>query len=173
MKLLHLLLLPALFALLVASCHAARRGGHDTGMPFGVIGEKEHNRLQSFARQAGVDLIGDTHAAYRGDEAALARVFAFSARFERLDTNARAYGQIVYSAMLNLGQQRGLAWFSQIVAAQPPEIRQRVRDFLFYAATIVPKSKRAETQAATRQSAPLLFPAEYVFGAGNPIFSSR
>lgn len=147
--------------------------GYNTGMPFGLIGERELKRLQAFTQRSHVDLLGDIRAACEGDEVALARVFAFSTRFDRLDANARTYGQIVYSAMLNLGGQRGLPWFARIVAAQPPEVRQRVRDFLFYDATQAPRKHRAEAQAATRRSAPELFPADYVFGAGNPLFKRQ
>jgi hypothetical protein len=138
-------------------------------MPFGPIGERELERMQAFAQQSKVDLLGDVRAADQGDEAALARVFAFSTRFDRLDANARAYGQIVYSAMLNLGERRGLPWFARAVAAQPTDVRQRVRDFLFYDFTQAPKKERATAEAAARRSAPDLFPADYVFGAGNPI----
>ncbi len=147
--------------------------GYNTGMPFGLVGPQEIELLGRYAKKLGVDLVGDTRLAYDGDEAALARVFVFSTRFDRLDANARAYGQIVYSAMLNLGERRGLPWFAKIVAAQPPEVRQRVRDFLFYDATQAPRKQRAEVQAATRRSAPDLFPADYVFGAGNPIFTRQ
>ncbi len=147
--------------------------GYNTGMPFGLIGERELDRLQTFAQRAKMDLLGDIRAACEGDEVALARVFAFSTRFDRLDANARTYGQIVYSAMLNLGGQRGLPLFARIVAAQPPEVRQRVRDFLFCDATQAPRKHRAEAQAATRRSAPELFPADYVFGAGNPLFKRQ
>lgn len=147
--------------------------GYNTGMPFGLISERELAGLQSFAQHAKVDLMADVRTAYQGDEAALARVFAFSTRFERLDTNARAYGQIVYSAMLNLGERRGLPWFARVVAAQPPEARQRVRDFLFYDVTQAPKKDRANAEATARRSAPDLFPADYVFGAGNTLFTHR
>jgi len=147
--------------------------GYNTGMPFGLIGERELDRLQAFAQSAKVDLMADVRTAYQGDEAALARVFAFSTRFEQLDTNARAYGQIVYSAMLNLGGQRGLPWFARIVTTQPPAIRQRVRDFLFFDATQAPQKERSSAEAAARRSAPDLFPADYVFGAGNPLFKRQ
>lgn len=168
-----LLLLVALGIAPCLSSAATPPTGYNTGMPFGVIGARELDRLQAYAQRAKVDLIGDVGAAYQGDEAALARVFAFSARFDRLDANARAYGQIVYSAMLNLGEQRGLSWFARIVAAQPPAIRQRVRDFLFFDATQAPKKDRAHVEAAARRSAPDLFPVDYVFGAGNPLFTHR
>lgn len=152
---------------------ATASAGYDTGMPFGVIGPREIGNFERCAKQAGVDLLGDVRRAYTGDETALARVFAFSVRFDRLDENARTYGQIVYSAVLNLGERRGLPWFARIVAAQPAAVRQRVRDFLFYEVTQAPKKARASAEATARRSAPDLFPADYVFGANNPLFTHR
>lgn len=172
-SLLTLVLLVALGTAPCLSSAGTPPTGYNTGMPFGLIGARELDRLQSFAQRAKVDLIGDVRAAYQGDEPALARVFAFSTRFDRLDAHARTYGQIVYSAMLNLGEQRGIPWFARIVAAQPPDVRQRVRDFLFFDATQAPKKERAHAAAAARRSAPDLFPADYVFGAGNPLFTPR
>ena len=42
------------------------------------------------------------------DEDALARVFKFSIKFETLNSNARAYGQIIYSSLLNIGEVIGV-----------------------------------------------------------------
>lgn len=173
MKAFALIALFSALALTGWATHPALRSprtGYNTGMPFGLIEPKHIDALMDDARRSQVDLAGDVRAACTGDEAALARVFAFSAHFERLDKKARTYGQIVYSAMLNLGEQRGRAWFAAQVAAQPPAIRQRVRDFLYYDATQAPRKIRARIESDTRRSAPELFPADYVFGAGNPLF---
>jgi hypothetical protein len=61
---------------------------------------------------------------------------------------------------------------SRLVAAQPNPVRQRIRDFIYFDVTQAPRKQRKEAEAATRKSAPLLFPNDYVFGAGNPIFKN-
>jgi hypothetical protein len=57
------------------------------------------------------------------------------------------------------------------VAAQPEAVRQRIRDFIYYDATQAPKKHRKEAEASGRKSSPILFPSDYVFGAGNAIFT--
>lgn len=155
------------------SCSLAPRGGFGTGMPFGAIGPRDISGLHDFGDRVGIDFPADLQAAYSGDAAALDRVFALSRRFDRLDANARAYGQALYSALLNLGAQGRLTWFSQAVARQHPEVRQRVRDFLYYDATLAPRAQRAEAEAAMRRTAPDLFPDDYTFGSDNPLFERQ
>ncbi|MBI2518474.1 MAG: hypothetical protein HYV95_16460 [Opitutae bacterium] len=144
--------------------------GYNTGMPFGLIGPKELDHLTAYAQKEGADLMGDMNLAYQKDEAALARVFSFSLKFKKLDRDAKAYGQLIYSSFLNLGEAYGVEKFSRLVAAQPEVVRQRIRDFIYYDATQAPKKIRAEAEAGARKGAPLLFPGDYVFGAGNDIF---
>ena len=143
----------------------------NTGTPFGPIGEREINGLMARAQKDGVDLAGDLRRGYEADDAALGRVFAYAAKFTKLDRDARAYGQVIYSAFLNLSERRGVEAFAQVVAAQPEPVRQRIRDFIYYDATQAPKNVRAEVEKSMRQSAPGLFPADYVFGRGDPLFS--
>ena len=161
----------AAFALI--SCAPKQETGYDTGSPFGVIGPKEFDRLAAYAQKEGVDLIGDTKRAYENDENALARVFAFSLKFETLDKNARAYGHLVYSSFLNLSEAYGMDHYSKLVASQPEAIRQRIRDFIFYDATQAPPEIRKEVEDQARKTAPILFPSDYRFGANDPIFKER
>ncbi len=116
--------------------------------------------------------MGDMQRAYQRDEAALARVFAFSLTFTRLDRDARTYGQIIYSSFLNLGEVFGVERYSRLVAAQPPAVQQRVRDFLYYDATLAPEAKRKAVEASARKAAPVLFPDTYVFGSDYTLFES-
>lgn len=151
----------------------AQPTGYNTGMPFGRMGPKELDRLEAYTKKEGVDLMGDTKRAYQKDEEALGRVFAFSLKFTKLDRDARTYGQIIYSSFLNLAEAYGLGRYSQIVAAQPKAVQQRIRDFIYFDATQAPKQNRQAAEASARKSAPLLFPDDYVFGQDNPIFRKR
>lgn len=150
----------------------AQDTGFDTGMPFGLIGQSEIDRLEDFAKKEGADLMGDIKRAYEKDDEALSRVFLFSLKFTALDGNARTYGQIVYSSFLTLSETRGVAYYAKLVASQPEEVRQRIRDFIYYDSTQAPPKDRSEVEAETRKSAPLLFPRGYVFGSKDPLFKT-
>jgi len=50
-------------------------------------------------------------------------------------------------------------------------VQQRILDFLYFPITFVPPEQRAEAQKEARRST-TLFPAGYVFGAGDPIFKN-
>ena len=140
-----ILTLLALFSA-VGAIHA-QPTGFNTGMPFGLIGPKELDHLEAYAKKEGVDLMGDMKRAYQKDEEALGRVFAFSLKFKKLDRDAKAYGQIIYSSFLNLAGTYGVERYSLLVAAQPEAVRQRIRDFIYYDATQAPKKHRKEAEA--------------------------
>jgi hypothetical protein len=163
----------ALAVFILVSCTIqAQEAGYNTGMPFGLIGQKELDRLKAYAKNEGVDLMGDAKRASENNEAALVHMLAFSLKFTKLDGNAKAYGQIVYSSFLNLSEAFGLDRYSKLVASQPEAIRQRIRDFIFYDATQAPLKEREKVEEEARKSAPLLFPSNYVFGANDPIFKN-
>lgn len=169
MKKIILALVVFVFATAIAQ---AQSGGFNTGMPFGVIGPKEMDGLEHLAKEKGVDLFGDLKRAYAKDEQALARVFAFSLNFANLDRDAKTYGQLIYSSFLNLASVYGVERYSQLVAAQPTRVAQRIRDFIYYDATQAPKSDRAKAEMSARRAAPQLFPKDYRFAADNPLFAS-
>ena len=58
---------------------------------------------------------------YKKDEEALARLFKFSLAFKSLDPNARAYGQIIYFSLLNLGEVIGVDAYVKILDRQSPK----------------------------------------------------
>lgn len=157
-------------ALLIPSAGSAQPTGHNTGMPFGRIQQADVTHLQAYATTLRVDLLGDMKRAYEQDDEALARVFAFSLHFSELNRDARTYGQLIYSSFLNLAERYGIERYSELVAAQPIAVRQRIRDFIYYDATLAPKKTRKDVEASSRKSAPRLFPPDYVFGSGNPLF---
>src|ERR1043166_6605294 len=81
------------------------------GMPFGRIEDADVDRLQDFAVKHGFDLKAEMARVYsrdnKLDEDALGRVFAFSRHFDEPDHPARAYGQIIYSSLLHIGEATG------------------------------------------------------------------
>src|SRR5207244_12521250 len=120
--------------------------GHakDDGLPFGQIGDADIDRLAQFAKKSGFDLKPEMERVYKKDEEALARLFKFSLAFKTLDANARTYGQVIYSSLLNLGEVIGVDAYVKVLDRQPPEVQQRVRDFLYYPLLHVSKEHRAE-----------------------------
>jgi len=125
------------FALLAATAIAADRtpGPMPNGMPFGRIGDADVDRLQDFSVKHGFDLKAEMARVYGSngtDEDALGRVFMFARQFNALNNNARAYGQIIYSSLLNIGEHIGVPAYAKIISRQPPDVQQRIRDFLWY-----------------------------------------
>jgi hypothetical protein len=142
----------------------------DDGMPFGKITDSDTDHLMEFARAQGFDLSSELQKAYAKDTNALARVFSFSTSFKTLDQDARTYGQVIYSSLLNLGETLGPEQYSAVVVAQSPEVQQRVRDFLYYPTTLAPQKERAQVDKEVREDFPILFPKDYQFGHDDPLF---
>jgi hypothetical protein len=163
--------------LLVASVAAAQRtpGPVPDGMPFGRIGESDVDHLQEFAlKRAGFDLKAEMARVYspdnKLDEEALARVFAFSQQFNTLDHHARTYGQIICSSLLNIGEVIGVPAYVRIIDRQPPDVQQRIRDFLWYPAW---QTKHEQNSGQFEGIYPGLFPKSYRFGRNDPIFANE
>jgi len=164
-----------LATLLAATAIAAERtpGPVPDGMPFGRIENADIDRLQEFAVKHGFDLKAEMARVYGGngtDEDALGRVFIFSRQFNALDKNARTYGQIVYSSLLNIGEHIGVPAYVKIIERQPPDVQQRIRDFLYYGDW---KAHRNEARKLYEEAYPGLYPKEYEFGRNDPIFSKE
>lgn len=140
-------------------------------MPFGRIGDADVDRLAEFAKKSGFDLKPEMERVYKKDEDALARLFKFSLAFKTLDPNARTYGQIIYSSLLNLGEAIGVDAYVKVLDRQPPAVQQRVRDFLYYPMLRVPKEHRAEVEQENSRAYPTLFPNGFQFGHDDPIFA--
>ncbi len=163
--------------LLATTAIAAERtpGPTPNGMPFGRMEDADLDRLQEFATARGFDLKAEMARVYGSnavDEDALGRVFIFSRQFDTLDKNARAYGQIIYSSLLNIGEHIGVPAYAKIIDRQPADVQQRIRDFLFYpAAHDVPTARWKAALDEERQICPGLFPKDFQFGHGDPIFA--
>ena len=144
---------------------------YNTGMPFGRIGASEAAALTQYAKSKGLDIDAEMRKVYSSkDEAALARIFAFSMQFDKLDKDARTYGQLVYSSMLNLGGNWGLEKYASVLSKQDANVQQRIRDFLFYDVTQAPKKVREKVEIEVRKENSNLFPPAYVFGHDDPLF---
>ena len=138
--------------------------------PFGKLDERDYDLLMQFAKQKGIDLYGDIVNAYQNQDAeALGRVFKFSVNFDRLDGNARMYGQLIGSSFVNLGEWKGVEWYAKVVADQDPQVRQRIRDLLNYQ-TADPERRRV-LERSNREDYPALFPADYEFARDDPLFA--
>jgi len=147
--------------------------------PFGRIEDEDVDHFQEFAlKRAGFDVKAEMARVYASgnklDEEALGRVFSFSTQFSNFDKYARTYGQIIYSSFLKIGAVLGVPAYVKVIDRQPPDVQQRIRDFLFYPSTRhVPKERWHEALEETRQMYPTLFPKGFQFGNGDPIFANE
>ena len=167
-----------LVMLLAATAVAAERtpGPVPDGMPFGRVEDADVDRLQEFALKRGFDLKAEMARVYgekKIDEDALGRFFIFSRQFNALDKNARTYGQIIYSSLLNIGEHIGVPAYVKIIDRQSPDVQQRIRDFLYYPMLHVPKEHRKEVEDENSRMYPALFPKGFQFGHDDPIFANQ
>jgi hypothetical protein len=143
--------------------------------PFGRITDDDVARLCDYATKNGFDLKAELTNAYSldrkiGDEA-LGRVFRFCRVFRSFDKNAHTYGQIIKASFLNLGEVLGVEHYVRIIDRQPPDVQQRIRDFLFYPISIrVPREQWDEAARENREVYPTLFPSGFQFGRNDPLF---
>ncbi|HWQ09211.1 MAG TPA: hypothetical protein VN436_08895 [Holophaga sp.] len=158
--------------LFLVLCFTISPGVHaqSDGAAFGRLTQTEVGQLFAFARASRYDLESDLKLTYAKDEAALGRVFAFSMQFRTLDANARTYGQFINNSFMLLVEELGLETYAAVLTGQPPEVQQRIRDFLFYPTTQVPKKQRLPAEKTLRQIYSAVFPPDYVFGQQDPIF---
>ena len=157
------------FALIVLTL-AGRALGNDEGTPFGKISQSDYNKLGTLARTHGIDIESEIGKVYdKKDAAALGRIFKLALFFETLDPVTKAYGQVIFSSFLTMSESKDFN-YAAVVAAQKPEIQQRIRDFIYYPISQSSGAERTEADKGIRVEAPLLFPADYVFGHNDPIF---
>jgi len=160
---------------IVIACLAICCSAHaqDDGMPFGQIGHRDVDRLAEFAKNSGFELKSEMERVYKKDEEALARLFKFSLAFRTLDANARTYGQIIYSSLLNLGEAIGVDAYVKVLDRQSLEVQQRVRDFLYYPMLRVPRDERKKVEEENSRIYPTLFPKSFQFGRDDPVFAKQ
>ena len=143
----------------------------DDGQPFGRMTDQDFEAFERYAASHGFDVEGEMKKVYAGDSDALARVFQFSTRFSRLDAQARAYGNLLYSTFLNVVESRGDEVFVAALLKLPEDVRQRARDFFYYPMRKVPRKHRAEVEKEVRRDFPRIFPPEYEFGKNDALFN--
>ena len=143
----------------------------DSGMPFGAITDEDIDRLNAYARRKGEDLKSDANKMYNDDFEALRRVFRFSLQFDQFDQNCRAYGQLVYSSFLMLGEAWGVEQYAKVLSSENSEVQQRIRDFICYPATLQAPQEQKASIDETKKVYPSMFPPNYEFGKGNKLFS--
>lgn len=156
--------------ILVFSVSSLTHAEWDDGMPFGKVSDQDVTDLFKFAQSKNLDLKSAVDKIYANDSKAFNDVFLFARQLSTLDKNARTYGQIVYSSLLNISEQIGIDRYSEIVDSQPADVKQRVRDFLYYVVYTAPLEKRKEVESEARKGSPKLFPPSYEFGKNDPIF---
>ena len=140
------------------------------GSPFGKTTEQDAHQLLALAKSHGVDVEASYKKAEAGDAEALGQIFGIAERLTKMDGPARAYGNLLFSCFLNLVEKRGEEFFANALARQSQDVKQRVRDFIYYAAKQTPVAHRAEVERETRADFPKIFPATYVFGFHNRLF---
>ena len=140
------------------------------GVPYGKMSRKDVDRFLDLSRSRGVDMEMEMPKAYKGDASALSKIFSLSTGFQKMDKMTRVYGNFIFSMFLDLGERKGESTFGEAVAAQPVEVRQRVRDFVYHAITQVPRNQRRELELELRKDFPQVFPADYVYGHEDPLF---
>jgi hypothetical protein len=151
----------------------ARRMLEHMAWPFGRVNDADIDRLQDFALKCGFDFRAEMARVYgekKLDEDALARVFIFSRQFNRLDKNARTYGHFIHCSLLNIGEVIGVPAYVKIIDRQPPEVQQRVRDFLWYPTW---HDQHKQNDGELESVYPGLFPKSYEFGRDDPIFANE
>ncbi|MEO6848292.1 MAG: hypothetical protein ABI443_11560 [Chthoniobacterales bacterium] len=144
----------------------------DEEMPFGDVADADYARFAEFAKKVNFDVRGDMEKICKGDHEALARLFKFSLNIKSLDENATAYRQIVYSTMLNIGEVIPPETYLKILNGQSPEVRQRVKDFLYYPFLELPSERRKQVEADTTRDLPTLFPKGYQFAHNDALFAN-
>jgi len=167
----------ALAILLSGWCRASAAGppfwpcGSIGTPPFGDLTDGDADKLLALASSNGLELRPTIEKVYAGDKEALATLLRFSTQLKSLDISTRAYGNMVYSIFLNLGEAKSPQLFIPVLLDQPPQVRQRVRDFLWYPMFCVPEEHRAEVEREVHGDFPLLFPPDFVFGKDDSLFN--
>jgi len=91
--------------------------------------------------------------------------------FKTLDANARIYGQILYSSLLNLGEVIGVDAYVKVSIGSHKKVQQRVRDFLYYRCFA---SRRSSASKPRRKQPNVsdLFPKAFS-GHDDPVFCEQ
>ena len=158
----------------VSAAASSPSGDQDLGGAYErvkVPTSEELKQLQDFALKNGVDLNGILHEMPEEDVEPWTKVFALSLRFNQLDRMAQVYGYRLFSAFTYYIGSCGVEKFGKLLDAQKPEVRQRIRDFLFYDAVMAGTDIHARQEERFRKTMPSVFPTSYCFGKDDKLFA--
>jgi hypothetical protein len=139
-----------------------------------IPSDKDIDRLQKFALKNNVDfkaLLLD-EPGMPEEHSAWTKIFSLSLNFKKLDRNAYVYGHIIHGSFIYfvVDAHGGVEKYNQLLNIQTPEVRQRIKDFLFYDAAGAPIAHRETLEKKYRTLWPIIFPDLYIFGKGNSLF---
>lgn len=130
----------------------------------------EDAELQKLAMSQGFDLDSTLKNLAEDDQHAWGEIFKLSMHFSHFDRRAEVYGYQLFTLFAYFIDEAGEAKFSKLINAQPSAIRQRVRDFLYYEAFNSNPDVMKNNERQLRKKLKLIFPADYVFAAKDPLF---
>ncbi|MGI8437541.1 MAG: hypothetical protein ACR2NX_11655 [Chthoniobacterales bacterium] len=144
-------------------------------LPYGQLSEEDFEHLHSFGVRKGVDLAPVMARIYSRekqlDDDALGRFFMFSRSLERLNTEGRAYGQMILNIFDYVGEGYGVEAYGRVLDRQPADVRQRIRNFLFYPYSKLPPQEREEAYRTFREVHPAVFLKDFIFGRDDHLFA--
>jgi len=174
--------------MLMGSCHLLGAGGEagplSTQTPGNALSyEKFHysTSIEQADFERFVTAHGCSMQAFRLESTSdqdWAALFGLATKFETFDRQAEMYGFHLFSAVfMDISyagnaedKTRAEAEFAKHIDAQPPKVRQRVRDFLYYSAYNPDPKVMAANERDLRLVFKLLFPASYTFAKNDPMF---
>jgi hypothetical protein len=146
------------------------QGIHGTYDDIALPTPEERAQLEQFAMSQGVDLEG-TLKDLPEDPKAWGNIFEISLHFNRFDRQAEVYGYQLFTAFSYFVDGAGEARFAKMIDSQSPQVRQRVRDFLYYEAIDPSPKVTGNNERLLRLQLKLIFPASYSFAVNDPIFA--
>lgn len=142
----------------------------DDDEPFGPTTDQDLQELFIVAKRSGVDFEANMDLAYNGRRKGLEQVFSLATKLETMDAVTKVYANVIYSAFLNLVEERCEKYFAKALESQPPLVQQRIRDFIYYPVTQLQAEQRQAEESELKTQFPRVFPSSYVFGKGNTLF---
>ncbi|UUZ48096.1 hypothetical protein LP420_34970 [Massilia sp. B-10] len=122
----------------------------------------ESQALQELAMKQGDDFHGILHELPE-ETTAWTKIFAVSLQFKEFDRPAQVYGFTLFSAFAYFVDGAGEAKFAKLIDAQPPKVRQRIRDFLYYDVVNDDPNVMKNNERLVRRNFRRVFPRSYVF----------
>lgn len=130
----------------------------------------EKVELQKNAMSQGVDLDMVLKNLRANDQKAWRGVFRLSTNFTYFDRSAEVYGYQLFTAFSYFIDSASEASFAKLLNEQPPKIKQRIRDFLYYEAANSNSKVMKNNERLLRLKLALIFPASYLFASNDPFF---